>query len=122
MGRLIRALFELQPELLDGIERPLSLGELDEFDDIAAVRNRLVEDVIRSVLRESHLKQLGWLAERLKMTLDSDPELLGRFGIVASVDSQNCECMRSGGESTTVRCGARLPPGAGSRALQRVRD
>ena len=83
IGGLIRALFTLQPQLLDAIERPVTFADLRDLRDVNAVREKLVEDEIRGVLRESHLRQLSWLASRLSIRLDSDQHLLDRFNEVA---------------------------------------
>jgi hypothetical protein len=81
-GRLIRALFSLKPELLKAVKRTLEVADLEDLPDVDAVRNMLVEDQIRAVLRESHRKQLTWLEDLLKMTLSTDESLLQRFGEV----------------------------------------
>ena len=77
-GKLTRALFNLCPELLKTIERPVTFRDLHglSMDDL---RYKMVEEEIGSVLRKSHTDQLGWLATRLGIKLDGNAELIEQF-------------------------------------------
>ena len=79
LGRLVRELFVLRPELPRGIKREVAFTSLDGLGTVQEVRDQLVEDEISHVLYKGHAEQLVWLEKQLNMRLHSDPELIGRF-------------------------------------------
>lgn len=77
LGALLRALFNLRPELLNSSDRTLSLQELQAFESIEAAREFVVEKEIETVVRKSHVEQFEWMENRfnvkLRVDLDSWP-------------------------------------------------
>jgi hypothetical protein len=72
LGRLIRSLLLLRPEVLNGSEKTLSFSELVEFGSVEAARDHLIEKEVESVLRKSHTEQFEWLENKFKITLRED--------------------------------------------------
>lgn len=65
MGKLVRFILSIRPEILDGSERVLKFSELAEFSDIQTAREYLIEKEIETVLRKSHTDQFKWLESKL---------------------------------------------------------
>ena len=78
IGDLVRALYALDPALLDGIDRTYAYRDVKGLST-ERLRERVVEDEIVALLHESHTKQILQLQHRLNMRLDSDGWLLARF-------------------------------------------
>jgi hypothetical protein len=69
LGELLRALFYLKPDLLQGSQRPLTFRELAEFETLDRAREFILEKEIESVIRESHAKQFEWMETRFAVAL-----------------------------------------------------
>lgn len=69
LGRLIRAIYEARPELLEASERQLTYAQLVSFGDIAVAREYIVEKEVEAVLRKSHTDHFAWLEGKLNTTL-----------------------------------------------------
>jgi len=69
IGRLIRNVFHINPELLNSSERLLSLGQLLEFQSIENAKEHIIEKEIETVLRKSHAEQFEWLEKKLDIPL-----------------------------------------------------
>lgn len=72
LGRIIKTIFNLKPELLNNSEKNLLFSELLKFNSMDEAREFVVEKEVESVLRDSHLKQFKWLENKLNMTLRKD--------------------------------------------------
>lgn len=72
VGSLIRKIFIIQPELLNGSERNLTFSKLSEYTSIEEAKEYIIEKEIESVLRDSHHNQFKWLENKLGMTLTKD--------------------------------------------------
>ncbi|MFY0605652.1 MAG: hypothetical protein JXR10_02995 [Cyclobacteriaceae bacterium] len=72
VGSLIRKIFIIQPELLNGSDRNLSFSKLSEYSSIDEAKEYIIEKEIESVLRDSHYNQFKWLENKLGMTLTKD--------------------------------------------------
>lgn len=57
LGSLIRALYNLKPELLKTSERALTLSQLLELGSIEAARESIIEKEVETILRKSHAEQ-----------------------------------------------------------------
>ncbi len=69
IGQLLRTLFYLKPEMLNGSEKALKFSELVEFVSIDAAREYIIEKEIETVLRKSHSDQFSWLESKFKVPL-----------------------------------------------------
>lgn len=65
LGKLIRFILEVKPEILDDSERTLKYSELLTYPDIASAREYLVEKEVETILRKSHSDQFKWLELKL---------------------------------------------------------
>jgi hypothetical protein len=65
LGKLIRFILQVKPEILDGSEKVLKFSELMTFADIPSAREYLIEKEVESVLRKSHTDQFKWLESKL---------------------------------------------------------
>lgn len=66
LGKLVRFILEVRPNILDESERTLTYSQLLSFSDVAAAREYLVEKEVESVLRKSHVEHFKWLEAKLK--------------------------------------------------------
>lgn len=72
LGRVIRFMLAVRPELLNSSERALAYTELIAFTDIGAATAFVVEKEIESVIRKSHTDQFAWLKEKHKTPFNKD--------------------------------------------------
>ncbi len=73
IGNLIRAIYMIQPERLNGSEKNLSFSKLSELGTIEDAKEYLIEKEVECVLRENHTKQFKWLEDKLDVTLTNLP-------------------------------------------------
>ena len=64
MGDLIKTMYYVRPELLNGSDKQLTFANLLEFGDIETAREYIIEKEIETVLRESHAEQFKWLEKK----------------------------------------------------------
>jgi len=72
LGRLIRCLFFMQPDLLTASEKNLSFAKLLELNSIENAREYMIEKEVESVLRKSHTDQFDWLEHKFGLPLRKD--------------------------------------------------
>lgn len=72
LGRLLRALFLMRPELIEASERSLTFAQLIDLGTIEAAREYLLEKEIETVLRKSHAEQFTWMENKFKVELRKD--------------------------------------------------
>jgi len=80
LGRLMRALFFLKPEVLNAADRTLSFAQLNSFRNVGDAREFIIEKEVESVLRKSHAEQFDWLENKfdikLRVGLDVWPQFI----------------------------------------------
>jgi len=69
IGRLIRTIFYLKPEILNTSEKNISFSNLLEFESIEDAREFLIEKEVEAVLRQSHAEQFKWFENKLEIPL-----------------------------------------------------
>lgn len=79
LGKLIRFVFELRPEILDKSERTVTYSELLEFASVDSAREHLVEKETESILRKSHVEHFDWLERNIGCSFNSGLESWPRF-------------------------------------------
>lgn len=72
LGQLIKALFNIKPELLNASEKNITYSQLLEFGSVDAAKDYLLEKEIESVLRKSHTEQFEWLEAKFNIELRKD--------------------------------------------------
>ncbi|KAA2213678.1 hypothetical protein F0Q34_06295 [Pseudoroseomonas oryzae] len=79
LSDLIKVIFITKPEILSGSDKNISFKDLIETGSIEAVRNKIIEKEVESVIRSSHAEQIEWLEAKLKITLRKDLEIWPDF-------------------------------------------
>lgn len=69
LGRLLKAIFNVRPELLNASEKALSFSQVASFPSIDAIRDHVIEKEIEGVLRSSHADQIKWIEARFGLPL-----------------------------------------------------
>jgi hypothetical protein len=72
LGQLIKALFDIKPELLNSSEKNITYSQLLEFGSVEAAKEYLLEKEIETVLRKSHTEQFDWLEGKFVIELRKD--------------------------------------------------
>lgn len=73
LRRMLRNLFLIKPDILNGCSRQITFAELTSFGSVDAARDYIIELEIDSLLRDSHSAQIAWLESRLKIKLTDLP-------------------------------------------------
>ena len=79
LGRLIRLILIVRPELLNASEKSMPFAELIRFPDMNSAREYILEKEVESVLRLSHVEQFAWLENKLSMPLREGLESWSAF-------------------------------------------
>jgi hypothetical protein len=69
LGRLLRAVFILRPEVLNSSERTFTFTQLQTFASIDDAREFLIDKEVETVLRSSHADQFKWMEQRFDLPL-----------------------------------------------------
>lgn len=68
-SKLLKAIFEIKPEILNQSEKSLTLSQLKTIGSIEDAQDYIIEKEVESVLRESHSKQFEYLERKLEIPL-----------------------------------------------------
>lgn len=121
LGRLIKTLFEIKPEIINLSEKTFTFSELLAFGSVEAAKSHLIEKEVETVLRDSHIEQFKWLETKfgvqLRKGLESWPQfvetterrnlLVHTGGHVSSQYIKNCK-EQSVALSDNVKAGIEL--------------
>jgi hypothetical protein len=69
LTRLLRAIFEIKPDVLNGSERNLTFSQLVEMKTIENARELIIDKEIDTVLRKSHSEQFDYLEKLIGIKL-----------------------------------------------------
>lgn len=69
LGRILRQLFKIRPEILTASANTLTFAQLVEFGSIENAREYIIDKEIESILRKSHSEQFDWLENKLGLPL-----------------------------------------------------
>jgi hypothetical protein len=69
LTRLLRAIYEIKPDVLNGSERNLTFSQLVEMETIENAREFIIDKEIDTVLRKSHSEQFDYLEKLIGMKL-----------------------------------------------------
>jgi len=72
LGKLVKVLFYLKPEMLRASDKVLTLSQLLEFPSIEEAKEFILEKEIETLLRKSHSEQFEWLENRFGIQLRKD--------------------------------------------------
>lgn len=69
---MIRAIFEVRPEIINNSEKQLTFSELNKFSTIFEAKEYIIDKEIETVLRESYTEQFKWFEKKLSISLRKD--------------------------------------------------
>jgi len=69
LNRLLRYIFKLKPEILNGSEKRLVFSQLMEFGTIEKAREYIIEKEVETVLRKNHSEHFDYLENKLGIEL-----------------------------------------------------
>ncbi|MDO6516583.1 hypothetical protein [Zobellia uliginosa] len=69
LTRLLRAIYEIRPDVLNGSERNLTFSQLVEMETVENARDFIIDKEIDTVLRKSHAEQFDYLEKLLGIKL-----------------------------------------------------
>jgi hypothetical protein len=72
VGRLIRQLFSLRPEIVDSSANALTFAQLVAFGSIEVAREYVIDKKIEIILRKSHSDQFVWFEKRFGISIGKD--------------------------------------------------
>lgn len=79
LGKLIKEIFRVKPEILNSSDKKLSFSKLKEINDLEEAKDYIIESEVESILRESHSDHFIWLEDKLNMTLRKDFPIWSNF-------------------------------------------
>lgn len=79
LGRVIRTILHIKPEILNSSEKNLTYSQLIKFSSLDEVKELIIEKEIETVLRKSHSEQFDWLENKLDMPLRKDLSIWPKF-------------------------------------------
>jgi hypothetical protein len=72
LARLVSALFEVNPKLVNASSRAMEFSKIATFNTIEEIRLSIVDAEVESLLRKSHHEQFDWLATKFSIALRKD--------------------------------------------------
>lgn len=69
LNRLLRAVFEIKPEILNTSDRNLTFSQLVDMDSIKVAREYIIEKEVETILRKSHSEHFDYLESKLSLSL-----------------------------------------------------
>lgn len=69
LSKLLRNIYEIQPEVLNGSERNLTFTQLIEMQTIESAREHIIDKEIDAIIRKSHSEQFDYLEKLLSIKL-----------------------------------------------------
>ncbi len=66
VGELLRWVYRVRPEIIDGSTRSILFTDLKDMKSISAARDKIVDDEVAAVMRESHIEQFKYLRKEAK--------------------------------------------------------
>jgi len=132
LNRLLRAVFEIKPEILNNSERNLTFSQLVEMGTIEYAREYVIEKEIDTVLRKSHSEQFDYLESKLGIQLRKNLPIWSTFieiterrnllvhcdGIVSNQYIKNCSEHKCNIDKIAVGIRLDVPPNYFSKAYE----
>jgi hypothetical protein len=72
LGKLIKLMLNIHPDILNQSDRQLTFSELSQFENLEEARDFIIEKEIETILRKSHHDQIKWLESKLSIPLRKD--------------------------------------------------
>lgn len=65
---LIRCIYNLEPKLLYDSEKTFKFRDIEDYGSISEIKKGIISSKIESLLRDSHVAQVGWLEKTLNIS------------------------------------------------------
>lgn len=72
LGRIIRFIYSVKPEVLNASEKTIPYTDLIQFSNIDAAKEYIIEKEVETIIRKSHTDQFSWLKEKLGTPFNKD--------------------------------------------------
>ena len=72
IGKLLSKFLISKPELLNALDKSISLSQLQQFSCVEQAKIYFAEKEIEDLLRESHLKHFNWMENKFNIVLRKD--------------------------------------------------
>ena len=72
LGRLVRGLLLLKPQILNSSDRQLNFAQLVTFARLSDARDFVMEKEVETLIRKSHVDQFSWLEAKFSVPLTKD--------------------------------------------------
>lgn len=79
IGDLVKCLYRLKPELLNGSDKNISFTRLLEFKNIEDAKRHIIDKEIEDLLRKSHVDQFDWLQNKFDIKLKENLSIWPAF-------------------------------------------
>lgn len=79
LGRLLRVVFFIKPELLSASEKSITFSDLAQFKSLKEARESIIEKEVESVIRDSHVNHFKWMENRFGILLRKNLDIWTRF-------------------------------------------
>ncbi len=72
LGRIIRFIYSIKPQILNASEKTISYTDLIQFSSIETAKEYIIEKEVETIIRKSHADQFSWLKEKLGTPFNKD--------------------------------------------------
>jgi hypothetical protein len=79
LHRLLSAVYEIRPEILNVSERKLQVSEILLHENYDSLKKQIIQKEVETLLRDSHEDQISWLEGKLGIPLRDDKKLWSEF-------------------------------------------
>lgn len=84
LGKLVKTLYEINPNIIRSCEKELNIKDLFNYDTIDELKDHIVDKEVESLLREEHFEQLKILERRISKVLGNNFTLTTDLPVLAS--------------------------------------
>jgi hypothetical protein len=79
LGRLLKIIFLVKPEILNSSDKSLTFSQLSEFNSLDEAKEYILEKKIETLIRDSHLEQIQSIENLLKVPLRKGLDIFPKF-------------------------------------------
>ncbi len=79
LGKMIREIFKVKPEILNSSEKSLSFAQLIKLNSFEEAKEYIIEKEVETILRNSHTDHFNWLEQKLNIPLRKDLPIWSDF-------------------------------------------
>jgi len=79
LGRLLRAVFILKPEVMNDSQRSFTFQEISKYSSFEEFKSHVIEKEVETVLRKSHAEQFKYMEDKFGLHLTKDLKAWPKF-------------------------------------------